>query len=265
MHSSDYTEPNKSSMPNIDPEKRNGFAELDAFIKFILAVSLAALPFFVESQPGLAIIVVYLILVTTISGIKSNALLISAASYAIIVLIPFFFGLIVNQLLYSLTDNQLFTFQQSSTEIFLRLFRLFVIWYVSILYFHTTPTKAVIGMLDKLLFPLKLIGVPIKDYLKVVMCIVLELKEKGTESKNKFVERLRSGETGRKISINIKGLSQIIISLLVNSFENLDRIEDFVGHVKAEDLYYYRFKVNPRDMFAILSFLLLVLLLWKFK
>ncbi len=241
--------------------KENEFWEMDGFIKFILAAVLATIPFFFEEQMSFIIISIYLLIVTFVLRIKLRTLLISAASYCVIVLIPYLFGLLINGLIYSVTNNELFAYSQSSYEIFLRLFRLFLIWYVSILYFHTTPMKTVIGLLDKLLFPLKLIGVPVKDYLKVVMCIVLDLKGTGVEMKNKFLESARStiGGTKGKFRINIKGISQIIVSLIVNSFEKIDKIQSFVEAVNADDLYGYKFKVSKKDVFAVSSFVLFIL------
>jgi energy-coupling factor transport system permease protein len=68
------------------------------------------------------------------------------------------------------------------------------------------------------------------------------------------------GGAQRKFKINVKGISQIIVSLIVNSFEKLDKIESFVEQVKPEDLYGYRFKLSKNDGFAVVSFILLTCL-----
>lgn len=251
------------SETNLNKLKENEHWEMDGFIKFILATVLATIPFFFEEQMSFVIISFYLILATLILRIKLRTLLISAASYCIIVLIPYLFGLLMNEFISSVTNSELFVYSQSYYEIFLRLFRLFLIWYVSILYFHTTPMKTVIGLLDKLFFPLKLIGVPVKDYLKVVMCIVLDLKGTGVEMKNKFLESARStiGGTKGKFRINIKGISQIIVSLIVNSFEKIDKIQSFVEEVNADDLYNYNFKISKKDGIAVSSFVVFLFLI----
>lgn len=239
-------------------------SEMDGLIKFILATLLAILPFFVQNGMSFGIIAIYLGIVTLASKIKPKILLISAASYGIIVLIPYLFGLLMNTLIYTFSNNALFVNQQGPYESFLRLVRLLIIWYVSILYFHSTPMKTVLGMLDKLLTPLKLLGVPVEDYLKVVMCVVIELKSMGVEVKNSLGERMRSvmGEGGRRFKLNIKGISQIIVSLIVDSFGKLDKIESFVEKVKPEELYYYSFKLSKRDGVVILSFIMLTYLIW---
>lgn len=252
---------------NRDTFNTNESWEMDGLIKFILAIALAGMPFLFEKQMSLGILSVYLLIATLVLKIKFKTLLISFASYGIIVLIPYLFGFLMNGLLYSLTNNDLFTYHHGTYEIFLRLFQLFIIWYVSILYFQTTPMKTVIGLLDKLLFPLKLIGVPVKDYLKVVMCIVLELKGTGADMKKSFVDSSRStiGGTKGKFKINIQGISQSIVSLLVNSFEKLDKIQAFVENVNPDDLYHYKFKVSKRDVAAMMSFILLTAVLFMIE
>lgn len=252
----DIAMPSNLSETNLNTLAEKEHWEMDGFIKFVLATVLAAMPFFFEEQMSFGIIGVYLLIVTLVLRIKFRTLLLSAASYCIIVLIPYLFGLLMNGIIYSVTNNELFVYSQGPYEIFLRLFRLFLIWYVSILYFHTTPMKTVIGLLDKLFFPLKLIGVPVKDYLKVVMCIVLDLKGTGAEMKKRFLESARPNIGGAKgkFRINIKGISQIIVSLIVNSFEKIDKIQSFVEKVNPDDLYSYEFKISKRDVIAIISF-----------
>lgn len=246
-------------LANSKAPQKIDFTEMDGLLKFILATVVAGMPFLLQRQASFGILSVYLVFVTLVSKIKPKTLLISGTSYGIIVMIPYFFGLLMNSLFYSFTHNEIFVYHQGPYEIFLRLFRLFVIWYVSILYFHTTPMKTVIGLLDKLFTPLKLVGVPVADYLKIVMCIVLELKETGSEVTKSLGESMRSvmGGARRKFKINVKGISQIIVSLIVNSFEKLDKIESFVEQVKPEDLYSYRFKLSKSDGIALASFILM--------
>lgn len=248
---------NNLTLTDTNAPRSTGFSDMDGLIKFILAIVLASMPFLFQREVSFGIVSVYLLIVTLVSRIKLRTLLLSTTSYCIIVLIPYLFGLLMNGLFYSFTNNDLFAYQ-GSYEIFLRLFRLFVIWYVSILYFHTTPMKTVIGLLDKLFTPLKLVGVPVADYLKIVMCIVLELTETGSEVMKSLGESMRSVIGGRgKFKINIKGISQIIVSLIVNSFEKLDRIQSFVEQVNPAELYGYSFKVSKKDGVAVLSFILL--------
>ncbi|WP_323414566.1 energy-coupling factor transporter transmembrane component T [Desulfitobacterium sp.] len=239
-------------------------SDMDGLIKFILAILLTILPFWVHNWISIVILSAALVIITLVSKIKPKTLLISAGSYGIIVLIPYLFGFLINTLVYTFSNNMMFANQQGFYESFLRLYRLFIIWYVSILYFHTTPIETVIGMLDQLLTPLKSFGVPIEDYLKVVMCVVIELKSMGTEVKKSLGDSMRTamGEKGKRFKINLKGISQIIVSLIVDSFGKLDKIESFVEKVNPEELFYYSFNITKRDGLVVLSFMVLTSLVW---
>lgn len=241
--------------------QKTEFVDVDGLVKFALATVLAVLPFLLEKPLSMAILSLYLVFVTLLSRIKPKTIVLSAASYGIVVLFPYLFGIFINSLFAYFSSN-IFLSQQGAYDSFLRLFRLFIIWYVSILYFHTTPMKTVIGLLDKLLTPLKFFRVPVEDYLKVVMCIVIELTETGAEMKKSLGESMRSAMGGaqKSLRINIKGISQIIVSLIVNSFEKIDKVQSFVEKANSEELYSYRFKWSKADSIATLSFILFILL-----
>ncbi|MBC2728484.1 energy-coupling factor transporter transmembrane component T [Desulfosporosinus sp.] len=253
-------------LTNSKTQKNTESWEMDGLIKFILAAVLSVMPFLVHRLISFGILAVFLLIVTLVFRLELRILLISAASYSIIVLIPYLFGVLMNALAYWLSGNVQFAYQ-GSYDLFLRLFRLLVIWYVSILYFHTTPMKTVIGLLDKLFTPLKFLGVPVTDYLNVVMCIVLELKETGAVVTKGLGARMRSvmGEDKRRFRINVKGISQIIVSLIVNSFEKIDRIQSFVEKVNPNDLYNYRFKLSKTDVIGVLSFIILTAVIMIFE
>jgi energy-coupling factor transporter transmembrane protein EcfT len=238
--------------------KSSNFSELDGFIKFILAVMITIIPFFLHKPLSFGILSVYLAAVTWFSGVKPRDLMFSAASYLIVFLIPYLFGLLMNFLMYNISGNNIFAYNHSLYEIFLRLFRLFIIWYVSILYFQTTPMKTVIGMLDKLLTPLKLIGIPVEDYLKVVTGVVLELSKMGSEVKNKLGDSMRSAIGKRIWKLKVKRIAQVIVTLIVDSFEKMDKIENFIAGADTDDLYNYRFKPSINDGASILSLALLI-------
>lgn len=240
------------------------FADLDGLIKFVLVLIIATLPFYFEKEVSYGIFLAYLLAVTLASGIRVRTLLLSAASYAIIVLIPYLFGILMNAGLYYLTSSAAFVWQQGYQEMLLRLFRLFIIWYASILYFHTTPIETILGLLDRLLFPLKLIKLPVQDYLKVVGCIVMELKGKGEETRTSFLGNARNlvGGKASRLRSKIKGLSQIIVAVLVDSFQKLDEVEDHIAQTKAEELLYYRFRMTLREGMAASSLSLLLLMIY---
>lgn len=215
------------------------------------------MPFLCKEQLSFVIISGFILIITLVSGVNPRTLLLSALSYFIIVLIPYLFGLLMSVLFFSFATQGL-----GAYGIFLRPFKLLLLWVVSILYFHSTPMKTGLGLLDKLLTPLKLIGIPVKDYLKILMCIVIELKEIGPELKQSMSHAMHTavGENTRNLKINVKAMSQIIVILIVNSFEKLNRIESRFEKISSEYLYYYRFKFAAYEKVSVISFLLFTLL-----
>lgn len=241
------------------PVKSTAVTEMDGLIKLILATALAVVPFYCREPWSFALFAAYLALVTLSSKIRPRTLLLSAASYGIVVLFPYFFGLLMSWIFYMLFRNPAFALQSEGYEIFLKLARLFLIWYISILYFNTTPMKAVIGMTDKLLTPLKWLRVPVGDYLKVIMCIVHELGEIGPELKKSWGENMRktaAGKSRRVFKLSIKGISSVLVSLIVDSFQKLDKVQAFVEHA-GPGFYSYRFKIRKYDGLAAVSMVIL--------
>lgn len=234
--------------------------DIDGLFKLMIVIALAITPFYLEKEISLAFLFAGLLIATVVTKIKFRTLLLSAASYFIIVLIPYLFGYFMSELLYLFTNNDFFAYKQSGYEVFLRVFRLFVIWYVSILYFHTTPMNTVIGLMDKLLYPLKLVRVPVRDFLNIIVCIVAELKGKGTELKDSFMENARSAIGGEKIKLRtkIKGVSHIIVSLLINSFEKINDIQNSLENLNTDELYNYRIKISLKEIVVVLIFAIFI-------
>ncbi|HHY25834.1 MAG TPA: energy-coupling factor transporter transmembrane protein EcfT [Desulfitobacterium dehalogenans] len=239
------------------------YFRMDGLVKLILAILLMVMPFWFRYPLSFGLLSIYLILIAWVFKVDLRTIAISGASFGIIVLIPYFFGLLMNALFFYFSRNPMFAFQGFGA-VFLRLFKIFVIWYISILYFHTTPMRTFIGMLDKFLMPLKKLGLPVQDYLKVVMCIVDQLKDTGSEVKKSLGEKMRAvvGEERHKLRINVKGISQIIVNLIVDSFEKIDKVQEYVDKVSPEELYHYRFKFTLKDGVALVSFVVFVGIIW---
>lgn len=246
-------------------EEPRGYA-MDGALKFVLAIALMIIPFYIQELWSIGLFIAYLLLITLVLKVNMRTLLISGASFAIIVLFPYIFGLSLNALLYHFTQNGIFAFH-GYWAIFNRILKLFVIWYLSILYFQTTPMTVFVGMLDKFSTPFKKIGLSIEDYLKVIMCIVILLKEMGNDVRQNLGQKMRTamGEKKGRLSINVKGIAQIIVNLILDSFSNLDKVEEYVNKVKAEDLYHYKPSFTLKDGLALLTFTLLIAGIWMLE
>ncbi len=250
----------------VEVEPKHFVPKMDSGIKFFIAVVLSVIPFFCEQQMSFFIISAYLIVITIFSGIRVKTVLTSFTAYFIVVVFPFLFGLLMSWVFYKVSGNAMFTSYMQVGKTVLRMFQLFLLWYIGCIYFNTTPMKSVIGLFDKLLTPLKRLGVPISEHLKVVMCVVRELTELGPEVKRNFTESMESLPSKNNKNtwwskINIKGISTILVNFIVNSFKRLDIIEQYVREVEAKDLYNYRFRLSVRDIVACVSCILLMVVL----
>ncbi|OEF98790.1 hypothetical protein BHF68_03045 [Desulfuribacillus alkaliarsenatis] len=254
-------------MKNIKDEKTDYIRvspQLDSGLKFLIALIMSTIPFLLRDTYSFVILTVFLFVTTILLRIRPRTILTSFAAYSIIVLLPYMFGFFISTVIFWFSGNEVFAYHQQISDIALRMFQLFLLWYVGSLYFQSTSMKSFIGLLDKLLSPLKRLGVPISDHLKVIMCVVNELKVLGPEMKKQFSESMQSLKADKKsiFNINIKGISNIIISFLVNSFKRLDYIEEYLQQVETDELYEYQFQISKEDIWMLITFILLVYLLF---
>ena len=258
------TETQKQEAPVVKAKFFHFLPQMDSGIKFLLAFILSVIPFLCDNQISFAIISGYLLLATLFSGIRMKTLFTSFMAYFVVVVFPFLFGFLISLLFTSISDSAMFTYYSQLGDTVVRMFQLFLMWYIGCIYFNTTPIKSVIGLFDKLLSPLKYFGVSVSEHLKVVMCVIKELTEIGPEVKKNFTESMNSMDTasGTKkkwwSKMNIKGISMILVNFIVNSFKRLDIIEQYVKEVEAEELYGYRLKISRSDMFALISCICLI-------
>ncbi|NLP43729.1 MAG: energy-coupling factor transporter transmembrane protein EcfT [Peptococcaceae bacterium] len=242
---------------NLKAPEQNLLAKLDAGVKLILAIVLSIIPFFCQKPSSFFVLVLFLGFLTILARVNLRTLRNSLLSYGIIVIFPYLFGFLVSWLSTRYSANALFVYEQGFSAMALRLFKLFLFWYVGTLYLHSTPLNSLVGVLDKCLYPLKKLGLPIADYLKVLMCVLETLKKSGSEVRKKFQEKKASlsGDHKSLFMLNIKGIAQTIVSFLVDSFQNLDQIQEDLSKIEAEDLYSYKLKVSKPEIMAIGCFL----------
>lgn len=241
--------------------------DLDAFIKLIIALVLAVAPFKIARPASFMIIGIVLIVAAVMLRLKPRTLLWGAASYGVIVVFPYAFGLAVSAVAALVTADhggQALLDGPAMQHALLRLFKLFVVWYAGIVYFQTTPVPAVLGLLDRLLSPLSRIGVPIRDYLKIVMCVVLELKAAGSGLKQTFLDHQRraGGSAASTLKHKIGAIARVIAASLASSFDKIDTIQNFVEKTRAEDLFRYTFKLARPERMALLFAALFIVALY---
>ena len=236
------------------------FLQMDSGIKLLIFLVLGIVPFFISCYVNFLLLLTYLLIATVLTRIQLRVIIKNILAYIVIIIFPYVFGLLMATGIAGLTGSNLAPSIGSPEEISLRLFKLFILWYVGILYFNSTKIESVLGLFDKLLSPFKRIGVPVSDFLKVIMCVINELRELAPEVKKSFSDKV-SGMFGKRkepSKSNIKGISQIISSFIVDSFQRLGRVEEYIEQVENEDLFGYEPVIAKKDVFGLISVLLLL-------
>lgn len=238
--------------------KKRGFWQIDSGVKLFIAFVLGIVPFFITSYINFIILVGYLLLTTFLYGASLRDMLKSMALYMFIIIVPYIFGLLMAALVSKITGTDMAMVYSSAQDVALRLIQLFLLWYASSLYFFSTPTKDVVGVFDRVLSPLKRLGVPVTDFLKVIMCVIKELKELAPGVKKSFTENM--GQITKKSSwkSKITVISDVLVSFIVNSFDRLDEVEEYVKQVESKDLFTYKYTISKREVLLLISFVLLV-------
>ncbi len=233
---------------------------MDSGIKLFIAVVLGITPFFIDCYIAYILLMAYFFLLTVLSGIPIRIITKSIITYTIIIIMPYFFGLLIAIVFYRLTGKYMGAFYSSFEEVALRLLKLFILWYAGSLYLNSTPMQSVIGLFYKLFSPLKQIGVPVSDFLKIIMCVMNELKELAPEVKKSFSESLgqifRSGKDLSKGKI--KAIGYVLVSFIVNSFQRLGKVEEDIKQIETKDIFIYKFTISRVDILVILSLILLL-------
>lgn len=245
-----------------DDNKPTVFNRMDAGIKFLLAFLLSIMPFLCLNQLSLGIIGAYMLAVTLFSGIRVRFLMKILMAYAFFIVLPSAFGMFMKSSFIFTDPAHVFAVQDFGAT-GLKVLELFLAWYAWSVYFLTTPIRSMIGLLGRILFPLKKIGVPVPEYLRLVNCIIHELTESAQRLRDSYSDIVRSIilKDCWHYRFKVKDLSGVLVSIIVESFSRLDRIQESLASVDPQDLYTYRFHFTAVDALAAASMLLLAAVL----
>lgn len=237
---------------------KKGFWPIDSGVKLFIAFVLGIIPFLINSHFNFIILVGYLLLTTFLYGASLRDMIKSMALYMFIIIVPYIFGLLMATLVSKVTGTDMAMVYSSSQDVGLRLIQLFLLWYASSLYFFSTPTEDVVGAFDRVFSPLKRMGVPVTDFLKVIMCVIKELKELAPGVKKSFTESM--GQLTKKSSwkSKITVISDVLVAFIVNSFQRLDEVEAYVKQVENKDLFTYKCTISKAEVLLVISFVLLI-------
>ncbi len=242
--------------------KNSLLAELDAGLKACLALILTVLASVCEKQVSFFIIFLYLLLATLLLGSNFRFLWKNIVAYGIIFMLPYSFGLLLSILFGYLFSNALFVSDLVIPETFLRMLRIFFVWYIGSLYICSTPLQAILGMLKKVFNPLNSLGVPVSKYLTIIMCIVIQLTESVSEFQNNTVEQARTifKEKRMGLKTKLKEISNLLVFYIANSLHKTEEIQKLVDQTNPNN-FTYNIQISRKEIFTLFSFLLLLTVL----
>ena len=238
--------------------RKKGFWPIDSGYKFIIALILGTIPFFLDHQFSFILLAVYLFTSTFLYGARLKDMFKSMAAYLIIILFPYLFGLGMAAIVSAFSATDFGMVYGSFEDVTLRLIQLFLLWYATSLFFFSTSTEEIVGVFDFMLTPLKKMGVPVEDFLKVIMCVVNELKQLGPSVKKSFANSMKGFSENETWRAKIAQISDVLVAFIVDSFQRLDEVEKYVNEVDAKALFTYRAALSKSELALFISFIGLI-------
>lgn len=247
---------------SVDLKTKN--LELDVGVKACLAVLLAVASSFCGGLPDFLIFSIYLMTVTVLLKSNLKFILKNLISYGIIFIIPYFLGLYLSVLVSRIFAVSSPVTHQLLLESLNRMGKVFFVWYIGSLYFFTTPLEEILVMLNTVLSPLNARGIHVLKYLNMMMCILNELADSISQFKMDILEKARQIFKNRQLGLKVKldNLANILVSFIANSLQKTDDIQKRVENMQM-DAYIYKMRISRNESLAILSFIVLLFLLWK--
>lgn len=238
----------------------NKNAGLDEGIKLFLAILLAAASVLCNKALDLVYFSVFLLFITVFIKSDLRFILKNACSFGIIILIPYFFGILL-----SLALNRLYAGPVHNIDVnftLLKMAKIFFIWYIGNLYFYTSSLEVVLDMFDKVFSPLKKMGIPVSRYLNMVIFILNELSKTLGQFKGDIFEKAGQVVRNRQMGIitRLKELSNIIVNHIANSLQRTGEVQEQLELCCVNDRR-YALHISRNEIVAIaisIIFLLLV-------
>ncbi|HMM05538.1 MAG TPA: energy-coupling factor transporter transmembrane component T [Clostridiales bacterium] len=227
---------------------------MDAGIKLILTLFLAIIPFFCEKDASYVVFFSFFALLSLISGIPGKTLLKNIAAYVVIIILPLLFGVAV-QALFALFGSGGTMEVNAYQELFYRILRLFLLWYITSLYIMTTPMELFLGLLNQILLPLRLLKIPVAGFLSTIRFIMLLLAEMAGRFLDSYKELFSSyqNKSRRGFRNLVKDMAQVLVSLISASLADTDKVQEMLVN-DAEKGFSYRFRCSFPDFAALLLF-----------
>lgn len=236
----------------------NEYLDMDAGIKTILAIMLAAATTLCSSGLDLFYFALYLTAITFLLGSDLRFILKNLASYGLIFIFPYLCGLLFAMLMNQLFAGPSYNVHFETTG--LRMVKIFFIWYIGSLYFFTTPIQHIMDMLGKVLAPLNALGVPVDRHLNMATVTVKELTRSVSGFKQEVVEKARLVFKNQfSFKTKLQELSGILAAFIADSLQKTGDIQQRM-EMAGTNYNHYSLRIARNEVLALLSFVILILL-----
>ncbi len=223
----------------------------------ILTLFLAIIPFFCVKNASFVVFFSFFALLSLISGIPGKTLLKNIVAYLVIIILPLLFGVAI-QALFALFGGSGTMEVNAYQELFYRILRLFLLWYVTSLYIMTTPMELFLGLLHQILLPLRLLKIPVSGFLSTIRFVMLLLAEMANRFLDSYKELFSSYKNNKSKNKRgfyplVKDMAQVLVSLISASLADTDKVQEMLVN-DAERGFSYRFRCSFADFAAVLIF-----------
>lgn len=234
--------------------------EIDAGIKAVLAILLAIASSFCNNGLDLVYFTLYLLFITVLLRSDLRFIFKNLVSYGVIFVFPYLCGLLLSMALSKLFPGPTYLNNVILEATLFKMVKIFFIWYISSLYFFTTPFESIMDMLNKVFFPLNSLGIPVAKYLNMIMCIVNELTKSVNQFKQDVLEQARHIFKNKHLGVKTKSqeLSNILVKFIANSLQRTEEIQKQVELTCVKD-YQYTLRISKNEIAAILSFIVFLI------
>jgi energy-coupling factor transporter transmembrane protein EcfT len=222
--------------------------EIDVGIKLFGFLLLIIVLLLSNQFLGVFLVFINVFFLSLLSKVTIKYVLKNILSFGIIFFIPYGFAIILTLVLKYLNIEYISNLDMKTTLI--RIIKIILTGYLSNLYLYTTPLEEFSSMLNKVLRPFKRVAKIITDYTIVIMIVLEEISEMTGKYKNIFIKSLK----GLKFHLKLKSVPNVIVEIIVNSFERLDIIQKKL--INTKNIKPYKFKFTFKDV----SFLFLIII-----
>ena len=227
---------------------------MDVAIKLFLILSLLVAVISCQKLLSLMIIGLAALAIIFFSKINRGILFRNLIYYAVILVLPYFFGIIISLLTSSLRYNP--------ELVFVKIIRLYLFGLLGGLFFLSTSIEVMASLCYKFLSPLQKLDIPVADSLKSLILIIDQIEKNISKFHDLNVQKITDKVRYKgSIRAKVQQVTQTFVTIIVNSFQKTEEVRRRIEQQDQNILNSYQFKPSMADAVGIFVFVLVVVTL----